>query len=253
MGHQDFAHELQGSISLQFYWAPYPANLTAVLGQLAAAQGPAGTRRLLDAGAQPAEQQVGEQQAEEVPQAGVAAESGPERMAAEQGEEGREEEEEQQQQQGRKQPAVVALSATLWHLLHVTAADDFGAQLAPLGQAAAAYAASAAAGQGGGSSGGSSSGGSSGSGPRLVLASGTEMFPNRMKTAQKQHSMTPANLDAYNQAMQQVGGASHRRTARLGRRAKVGGAEAGLLRWQGKAAGRGWRRWPGTLHPWVVP
>lgn len=40
--------------------------------------------------------------------------------------------------------------------------------------------------------------------PRLVLASGTETFPNRMLTAAKKARMTPENLDAYNQALQQV-------------------------------------------------
>ncbi|PRW33305.1 hypothetical protein C2E21_7895 [Chlorella sorokiniana] len=229
VGHQDFAHELEGGISLQFFWAPYPANLTAVLGRLATGQAevPA-SRRLLDDGQLPPEQQAAAQQAGQVgktptaQQQGEAAVAGGTSNAASEGQQQQQEQpqqQEQQQQQERpeaaaaeaatepsqqahqpaKRPALVTLSGTLWHLLHMTAADDFEAQLGSLGRVAAALAASAAD-QAGGSS--SSGGGTS---PRLVLASGTEMFPNRMKTVQKQHSMTSQNLDAYNRAMQQAG------------------------------------------------
>lgn len=223
MGHQDFAHELEGGIRLQFFWAPYPGNLTAVLGRLAAAQaGAAGGRRLRDDGQPPAEQQAAAQQAERPDQTaarqqgGMAAGSSPDALAEGQQQEQQQEGQEHETagaeaagelqwraQQLGKRPALVTLSATLWHLLHMTSADGFEAELAPLGQAATAFAAAAAGSSAQGSSSGTAS--STASGPQLVLASGTEMFPNRMKTAQKQHSMTPQNLDAYNRAMQQVG------------------------------------------------
>ena len=219
MGHQDFAHELDGGIRLQFFWAPYPANLTAVLGRLAAAQAQAvGSRRLLDEQQSAAEQQqaavqqagkagepsVGQQQGEAAVAVGssnVPAQGQPQQQQQQQQQEAAGAQAgtnpQQQAQRPRQRPALVTLSGTLWHLLHMTAPDAFEAELKNLGQVAAAFAGQSAS----GAAGSSSSGGSS---PRLVLASGTEMFPNRMRTVQKQHSMTPQNLDAYNRAMQQV-------------------------------------------------
>ncbi len=227
VGHQDFAHELEGGISLQFLWAPYPANLTAVLGQLAAAQvGAVGSRRLLDddqpaaeqqaavqLSGQPSEAHAAQQQAEAAVAGGtstVVAEGQAQQQQQQQEaaavSAGAATDPQQQAQRQTKRPSLVTLSGTLWHLLHTTAAEDYEAQLTSLGQAAAAFAASTAAadGAGGGAAAGGSSGAGRSSSPRLVLASGTEMFPNRMKTIQKQHSMTPQNLDAYNRAMQQV-------------------------------------------------
>ena len=213
MGHQDFAHELAGGIHLQFFWAPYPANLTAVLGRLAAAQAQAvGSRRLLDEQQSAAVQQSGQAGEPSVEQhQGTAAVAAGSSNVAAQGQPQQQQQQQQeaagaqagtnpqQQAQRRSQrPALVTLSGTLWHLLHMTAADAFADELKSLGQVAAAFAGQSASGAAGSSS------GSDSSSPRLVLASGTEMFPNRMKTAQKQHSMTPQNLDAYNRAMQQV-------------------------------------------------
>ncbi len=89
------------------------------------------------------------------------------------------------------------LSATLWHLLHITSPADFQSQLAQLSTAAESY--RNAAEQAG------SAGGDAGSGgPALVLTSSTETFPNRMRKEEKRQNMTPANVDAYNEALEKV-------------------------------------------------
>ncbi|KAL4439864.1 hypothetical protein ABPG75_002865 [Micractinium tetrahymenae] len=257
VGHADFQHELEGGISLQFFWAPYPQNLTAVLGQLAAegarngeqqqqphqqqqqqrraaeAAAAAAGEEAADAAAEAqlqaevdkelgqqvqerqggavvggreqaagsAEQQqlAAEQQAEEQQQHEEGA-IGPRRrrrlLATEQQQQPEQQEQQAEQQRRRRPPSLAVLSTTLWHLLHFTEAADFQAQLGQL-RAAVEGLAPAATGQGGG--------GSGTAGPRLVLASGTETFPNKMKTAEKQRTMTAANLDAYNRAIEQSG------------------------------------------------
>ena len=227
MGHQDFQHSLDGGITLQFFWAPYPANLTALLHQLGQEQpgAPQGRqrRRLQAQNAQRRSQRQRTRLREEEAQAAQQQQAG------------------QQQERGQGPltaaaaasankeqhvaPAMVVLSTTLWHLLHFTAPQDFCSQLEGLQAAAAAYTvqASEAAAAGGGKAGGKSeakaggkAGGKAGrtaggkpasdglSQPRLVLASGTETFPNRMPTEVKRQHMTPANLDSYNQALTAV-------------------------------------------------
>lgn len=216
MGHADFEHQLEGGITLRFYWAPYTGNLTGVLGRLQAA----------------AEQRATEE-------VWRVAEAGGAHQAA-QGLEGRrrlagaQQQGQQQRQQRRRgnavapaaaqqrQPAAVVLSTTLWHLLHVTAADDFTQQLGGLNLAAAEYSAAAAAAAkrlpedisapaGGDGSDDSTAAPSALAaslarwGVRLVLASGPELFTNRMKTEAKKAAMTAAHLDAYNAAVQGAG------------------------------------------------
>ena len=247
---------LQGGIVLQFFWAPFPSNLTALLesGRLeggaaaaaasrGAAEGDADEQQeaaeQLEGDQQEGEQQDGEQreqqqeqQREDEEQAqDVDALKPVEEDSSTQGEEGDEEEEEEGARRrlrraaarrggkrrrlaegaldaaaagatapkaASQQPALVLLSSMLWHLLHVTDPADFQARLAALRDAAAGYAARQQQERRGkrGSAGG----------PRMVVTSGTEMFPNRMKTAQKQSNMTPANLDAYNKAVVEVRG-----------------------------------------------
>ncbi len=290
VGHADFQHELQGGISLHFFWAPYPQNLTAVLGQLAteaararaAAQGqgeegepqqqeqqrdeagaggkaaaeaageaageaeeqreasatdPAAEAQM-PAGAEgepeqrkaqeeqgaagmpggseaadgPVEQQAGQPQTEEQQLQGgeegvtrrqgrrslrAAASDPAVQAAAVQAEAGQQKAEEEEEQRQQRPPSLAVLSTTLWHLLHFTEASDFEAQLGQLRAAAEGLGPAGSVGQGGTAEGSAA--------PRLVLASGTETFPNRMKTAEKQRNMTPANLDAYNKAMEQAG------------------------------------------------
>ncbi|PSC69208.1 hypothetical protein C2E20_7231 [Micractinium conductrix] len=255
VGHADFQHELEGGIVLQFFWAPFPSNLTALLesGRLeggaaaaaasrGAAEGDADEQQeaaeQLEGDQQEGEQQDGEQreqqqeqQREDEEQAqDVDALKPVEEDSSTQGEEGDEEEEEEGARRrlrraaarrggkrrrlaegaldtaaagatapkaASQQPALVLLSSMLWHLLHVTDPADFQARLAALRDAAAGYAARQQQERRGkrGSAGG----------PRMVVTSGTEMFPNRMKTAQKQSNMTPANLDAYNKAVVEAG------------------------------------------------
>jgi flagellar biosynthesis GTPase FlhF len=232
VGHADFQHELEGGIMLQFFWAPYPANLTALLtrqllleGKAAAAGGAAaaGTAGVGDEDAklEKEEQQVEQQkEQEEETIRKEQGEKGEQQQQAEQEEDQEANGQEPQQQQKEpekkeqatatrkrrrlqglkdpaaqpeQQPSLVLLSSTLWHMLHIRSADDFAAQLKKLAAACGAYVDAASAAQGAAAA------------PRLLLASSTETFPNRMRTEVKQQRMTPFNVDSYNQALAQVG------------------------------------------------
>lgn len=213
MGHADFQHQLEGGIELEFYWAPYPSNLTGVLQRRLAPAAAAQRGAAAAGGAEAGEERQAGEGAAAAGEAGAEARAAA-AAAAEQQQQDRHQEDSTRRRRGllqepsaaaasqlakgRRQPSVVLLSATLWHLLHVTSPADFQTELGLLNAAAEGYrrAADEVA---------AAAGGAAGTAPRLVLTSSTETFPNRMRTQDKRQSMTPANVDAYNAAIEKVG------------------------------------------------
>ncbi|EFN51194.1 hypothetical protein CHLNCDRAFT_141365 [Chlorella variabilis] len=213
VGHADFQHQLEGGIELEFYWAPYPSNLTGVLQRRLAPAAAAQRGAAAAGGAEAGEERQAGEGAAAAGEAGAEARAAA-AAAAEQQQQDRHQEDSTRRRRGllqepsaaaasqlakgRRQPSVVLLSATLWHLLHVTSPADFQTELGLLNAAAEGYrrAADEVA---------AAAGGAAGTAPRLVLTSSTETFPNRMRTQDKRQSMTPANVDAYNAAIEKAG------------------------------------------------
>ncbi|KAI3431801.1 hypothetical protein D9Q98_010554 [Chlorella vulgaris] len=237
VGHADFQHELEGSIMLQFYWAPYPANLTALLtrqlaleGKVAAAGGAAaaGTAGISE---QDVEQDKEEQQAvqeqeeqEEETIKKEQGEKGEQQQQAEQEEDQEVNGEEQQQQkepekeedgvekeatatrkrrrlQDQKDPAAQPKQQPSLVLLSSTLWHMLHIKSA---DDFAAQLKKLAAACGAYVDAASAAQGAAAA-PHLLLASSTETFPNRMRTEVKQQRMTPSNVDSYNQALAQAG------------------------------------------------
>lgn len=101
-------------------------------------------------------------------------------------------------------PHAAVLSASLWHMLHVRNATEFGQALHELLPAANALVKGNSSSSSGDSSGGSSDGRSKGltaGPPRLVLALSTDTFPAKMSTPLKQQNMQPSAVMEYNSAL----------------------------------------------------
>ncbi|KAL4853855.1 hypothetical protein ACK3TF_005226 [Chlorella vulgaris] len=237
VGHADFQHELEGGIMLQFFWAPYPANLTALLtGQLvlegkAAAAGGAAAAGTVGVGEQDVEQEKAEQQVEQEQE-----EQEEETIRKEQGEKGEQqqlaeqeedqevngEEQQQQKEPEKEEDGVEKEAAATRKRRRLQDQKDPAAQ--PKQQPSlvllsstlwhmlhiksaddfAAQLKKLAAACGAYVDAASTAQGAAAA-PHLLLASSTETFPNRMRTEVKQQRMTPSNVDSYNQALAQAG------------------------------------------------
>ena len=174
-GHQDFQHSLPGGAHAAFFWRPYPANLSALLRDWP----PPDNSSSSGGGGDSSNSSDGSGSG-----SNTSGDSNSNSTAA-------------------RPPDMVLLGASLWHLLHITDAVDYAEQLRGMAAASEAFLQQQKQQLQGSSDGGGGGGAAQGL-PLMLLASTTEVYPNRLPSGEKRRAMTPRGVDAHNQAIAEL-------------------------------------------------